>query len=214
MQLAERLVGAPQTAGQPSQSGGGMQSGGKQSARAAQQNAAIQGMQTNMIIAKTRLWIRKIFEFTHILYKQYGKDEMSAVGDSADGTKKVIVPKEILSLDYTLGIAGQGGPLDKETRRQDWQVLYQLLMQSPLVQGNLERVYAVLSSLLETYEVTEITRLIGTMDDAKQQQQSQQAAAQQKAQQDMQLAVMEHTDFTKAPPKPAQGAPPHGPTPS
>jgi hypothetical protein len=210
---ADRIAGAPAQGGTGSPSGQNMNMGGKQSAKAASQFAAIQGAQTNMIIARTRDWMLRCFEFAHMLYKQYGQDQMAVVTGEDGGTKKVTVPKELLSLDYTLGIAGQGGPLDKESRRQDWQILYQLLMQSPLVQGNLERVYAVLSSLLECYEVTEITRLIGTVDEAKQQQQSQAAGAQAKAQQDMALQILSHTDLKSAP-KPQPGAQAHGSPPS
>lgn len=192
-QLADRVVGAPQAGGQPSQSGGGMSGGGRVSARAAQQNAAIQGLQTNMVISRTRLWMLKIFQFAHMLYKQYGKDQMDAIGQSADGTKRITVPKEILGLDFTLGVAGQGGPLDKESRRQDWQVIYQLLMQNPLVQGDVGHIYGITASLLETFEVTEITRLIGTLDEAKQKQAQQQAAAQEKEKQDQVIQLLSHT---------------------
>lgn len=205
LQYADRVVGAPQVGGSPSQSGGSMSGSGRTSARQAAQVAAMQGLQTNMIISRTRMWMLRVFKYMHSLYKQYGKDQMDAIGQSADGTKRIQVPKEILCLDYALGIAGQGGPLDKESRRQDWQILYQFLMQNPLVQGSIDHVYACTASFLETFEVTEITRLIGTLDEAREKQQQQQQAQQAQQQQELAIQLASHAkvESTHAGPKAA-----------
>ena len=185
-QYASRVTGAPQSPGMPppgSISGGGQ----NRSARAAQQNAAIQGAQTNMSIQRVRRWILEVFVYIHNLYKQYGKNQMESVVAGVGGVQKVTIPKEILSLDYTLGIAGMGGPLDKENRRNELLGLASYLQQNPLMAGNLERIWALTQMILETFDIPEVTRLIGTQDEARQQAQAQAEAQQQ--QQQMQLAM-------------------------
>jgi hypothetical protein len=203
IQYASRITGAPQTAGNPP--AGSINGGGQQrSARAAQQQAAVQGMQTNMVISLVREWMLEIFDYIHGLYKQYGKNQMESVDQSSQGVKKVVIPKEVLCLDYTLGIAGMGGPLDKENRRNDMMMLANFLMQTPLMQGNLERIWAMASMIVETYDIPEVTRLIGTQDEAKQQAAQQAQAAQQQQQQQMVLAAMNHG---KVSPSKQQGPP-------
>jgi hypothetical protein len=215
---AKGIVGAPQIGGNPPMSGGGQTGGGgRQSARAAQSMAAVQGLQTNMIISRTRAWILSMFKFSHNLYRQYGKDQMSSVDStSTDGVKKVEIPREILSRDYTLAVAGQGGPLDKESRKEDNQVIFQMLMQNPLVQGNLERIYAITQDLLESYDKPEITRFIGTVEDAKKQQQMQAQAQQQQMQMQQMKEVLTHAKLGKdehAPKPPGGHGSPNGVSP-
>jgi hypothetical protein len=206
-QYAKSVVGAPQVGGNPPQSGGSTGGGGRQSARAAQSMAAVQGLQTNMIIARTRLWMLKMFKFSHNLYRQYGQDQLSSVDSTgSDGVKRVKIPREILSQDYTLAIAGMGGPLDKESRKEDNQVLYQMLMANPLVQGKLDRVYAITQDLLETYDKPEVTRFIGTMDEANQQMQQQAQAQQQAAQMQLTKDIITHAKIgAKNEPAKSQG---------
>ena len=192
-QQAERVVGAPQTSGSPPGSGssGGMSRG---SARQAQLQAAMQSQQTNMVLSRTRTWMLDIFQFIHLLYKQYGPDQMSVVNRSQEGVNSVTLPKEILNLDYTLGIAGQGGPLDKERTQELWQTLYQLVIQNPIVQSNPQLLYNAFTSLLETYDIPEITRIAGTMEDVKKYQEQQAAAAQAQQQAELMKQVLSHTN--------------------
>lgn len=184
---AARATGAPQTSGMPSAA-----SGGRISARAAQQMAAIQGMQTNKMLTRVRRWLLRIFKYSFALYIRYGKNQMDTVATTEAGNERITVPREILALDYTLGVAGLGGPLDKDARRQDAMLMYQMLSQSPLVSGNLPRMWSLMRMVLETFDVPEVTSLIGTMDQAAQQQQAQAQAAQQQGQQQMLMQVLSH----------------------
>lgn len=194
---AKGIVGAPQTPSMPSTGSGG---GGRQSARQAQQNAAINGMQTNMVITRVRRFMLETFKYVHGLYLQYGKSQMESVDQSSGGVKKVELPKEVLALDYTLSIAGMGGPLDKENRRNDLMMMAQYLAQLPLVQGNLARIWAIAAEVLATYDIPEVTRFIGTMEEAQQQQQAQAQAAQEQQKQQMMMQMISHADIG-----PAQG---------
>lgn len=179
MQLADRAVGSPQSAAAP------MQSGARQSARAAQAQQAILAMQSNSVISDTREWLLDIGNYTLGLYIQYGDDQMQAVVPTSQGQQTVQVPKEILSLNMTMGFSGGGGPFDKEQRKQDSLMLAQFLMPNPLVQGNLGRIWQLTRMVLETHDIPEVTAYIGTMQEAQQQ-----AAAMAKAQQDQQKQQM------------------------
>lgn len=198
--LAAKSIGAPQTAGMPSAG----QSGGRVSARAAQQAAALQGMQTNRMITRVRRWMQKAFQYTHMLYIKYGMDQMSMLSASAQGSETIQVPREILAQDYVVGVSGQGGPLDKESRRQDAMALYQLLMTNPLVQGSIDHVYNVTRNVIETFDYPDVTGFIGTLEQAQQMQQ-QQAIQQEKAQKDEMAAhIIDHADIGRIGP---QGVP-------
>jgi len=195
-QQADRVVGAPMTGSFPSpgqmQGGGGS---GRVSARAAQTQAAAQSQQTNKVLQRTRRWMLKMFKFTLLLYKQYAPGQLDVIMQAQEGAQKIQIPKEILSLDYTLTVAGSGGPLDKEKSQETAQGLYQQLMGNPLVQGDLSLVYNVTASLLEAHDIPEVTRYIGTLDQAKQKEQQRQQAQQMQQQMEMQKQVLSHTDI-------------------
>jgi hypothetical protein len=201
MALADRSIGAPAAPAMPPANAS---AGGKQSGKAMQQSAALQGMQTNRMIVKIRKWMQKVFKYTHLLYVKYGKDQMSMLQSSSQGSTEVQVPREILALNYNLGVAGSGGPLDKENSRQDAMALYQLLTPSPLVQGDMGHLYNVTRNVIEKFDYPEITQFIGTLDEAKQvqQQQAQAQAEQQKEQ--MAAHIIEHSKVgkVKQPPPP------------
>jgi hypothetical protein len=202
MMYAQAIMGAPAAMGPQQQ----QTSGGNRSARSAQQNAAVSGLPTNIILKRVRSWMQECLEYIHGLYIQYGKDQMEAVDHSPGGVQKVELPKEVLSLDYTLSIAGQGGPLDKENRRNDLLMFASFLQSNPLVQGNLPRIWALTALIAETYDLPEVTKFIGTMEEA--QQQGQQQAQQQEMQQKMQfaLAAMNHSKVEGAKPGGPAGA--------
>ncbi len=209
---AKQIMGAPQTAGIPTQGGSGGGGGNRQSARQAQQNSAIQGMQTNMVIKRVRTWMLEIFQYIHGLYIQYGKDQLKSVDQTPGGAQRVEIPKEVLALDYTLTIAGMGGPLDKESRRNDLMMMASFLMQLPLVQGNLARIWSIAAEVLSTYDIPEITRFLGTMEEAQQQQQQQAEAQQQQMQMQMAMAAINHGKAETSPGSAdSAGAPPHNP---
>lgn len=204
VQYAKTVVGAPQSPSMPQASGGG---GNRQSARQAQQNAAVQGMQTNMVISRVREWMLECFKYIHGLYIQYGKDQLESVDQTPGGAQKVEVPKEVLALDYTLTIAGMGGPLDKESRRNDLMMVASFLQNNPLVAGNLERVWSLTAEVLQTFDLPEVTKFIGTMEEAKQQAQAQAQAQQQQQQMELALAAVNHSKVkgSNNAPKPSAG---------
>jgi hypothetical protein len=105
---------------------------------------------------------------------QYGPDTSIVDTNVGGEPKKLIIPKEVLAQDYTITIAGQGGPLDKSTRTQEMQSLYALLMQNPLIGGHPVKIWALTRMLLEEYSRADILELIGTRDEAEQQEKLQQ----------------------------------------
>lgn len=214
LQYKDMATGAPQTGSIPQPGGGG---GNQRSARAAQTAAAIQSMMTNLVLRRVRAFVLQNFEYAASLTQQYGTNQVQAVEQNAQGAKTLTLPKEVLMLDYTYGVTGSGGPLDKEQRRQDMMLLTQLLLSTPLaalLQGNLPRVWTLARALLETFDIPEVTTYIGTMQEAMQQQQAQQEAAaqQQQAMQQAELMkqVFAHTDF-KAPTAPRSQSQPQRP---
>lgn len=189
-QYADMITGAPQSPGSPNNQ---PSLGGQISARAAGSIAAINGMQTNTVIRRTRIWMEKIFRYVHMLYKQYGPDQMESVEQTQSGVMKAVIPKETLGMDYTLTIAGNGGPLDKESRRNDIMSIFQTLLPLPLIEGNMERIWALADMFLETFDIPEVTRIIGTMEEAKQLGEQQAQAAAQQAQMQLASQVLSHT---------------------
>jgi hypothetical protein len=211
-QLADRAVGSPQAAAAP------VASGARQSARAAQAQQAILAMQSNSVITDAREWLLDLGNYTLGLYIQYGDDQMQAAMPTSQGTQTVTVPKEILSLDMTMGVSGGGGPFDKEQRKQDSLMLAQFLMPNPLVQGNLGRIWQMTRMVLETHDIPEVTAYIGTMQEAMQQAQAMAKAQQDAQKQQMLMQVISHAAFGKphpgapqAPQRPQAPAPPQAP---
>lgn len=190
-QMIDLVVASPQ-APPSAQPPGGVQ---QRSARAAQTDAMLRSLASNMVNRRVRKWLLRNFQFIHGLYIQLAPDQMETVTESPAGNKKVVVPKEVLGLDYTLGIAGMGGALDKEARRQDMLMLSQWLMATPLVQGNLQRIWTLARLVVETFDVPEVTSLIGTMEDAIQQAQTMQQAGEMQQKQQMLMAILSHGAF-------------------
>jgi hypothetical protein len=147
------------------------------------------------MIVRVRKWMQAAFKYSHMLYVKYGKDQMSMMRASNEGSVEVSVPREILAQNYILGIAGLGGPLDKEARRQDAMALYQTFMQNPLVQGNIEHVYNLSRNLMEQFDYPDTTGFLGTLEEAKQQQQMQGMQQQQAAKEEMAKSIIEHADI-------------------
>ena len=152
-------------------------------------------MASNMVNLRCRKWLLRNFKFIHSLYQQYAPDQMETVSQTSAGAQKVIIPKEILGLDFTLGIAGLGGALDKESRRTDMMMLGQWLMQTPLLQGNLPRIWTMARLVAETFDIPEVTALIGTMDDAIEQAKSQAEAAQAQEKKEFLMQILSHGKY-------------------
>ena len=169
------------------------------------------GLMTNLVLRRVRKFVLANFEYAASLTQQYGTDQVQTVQKTERGAQDITLPKEVLMLNYTYGVAGQGGPLDKEQRRQDMMLLTQILTMTPLsalMQGNLPRIWTLARALIETFDVPEVTTFIGTMQDAlaQQQAQQQQAAQQQQLMQQAELLkqVFSHTDFKPSPTAPKQ----------
>jgi hypothetical protein len=189
--MIESIVASPQAPAQPGSSGQSQQ----RSARAAQTDAMIRGMASNMINRRVRKWLLRNFQFIHGLYVQYAPNQTQTVEQIQGANKKVLIPKEVFGLDYTFGIAGMGGALDKEARRDQMLLLAQFLMQTPLVQGNLQRIWTLCRLVVETFDVPEVTSLIGTMDDAMAQAKSMAQAQQMNEKKQMLMQLLAHGKF-------------------
>jgi len=211
LQYAAKVTGAPQA----SSLAASAQSGGRVSARAAQSISAIQQMQTNMSLQRIRFWARAMVEYSHGLNIKYGPDQMEVVANSGGNPRKMIIPKELFFLDFTFGVVGQGGPLDKESRRQDILLLVRLIDQSPtlsaFVKGNPQHMWTISRMVLETFDIPEVTAIIGTMEEGVEHFEEQAKAQEQQQQQQMLLQLMSHSKIgpkgvPSGPAKPQGGA--------
>jgi hypothetical protein len=147
----------------------------------------------DLMAMQVRKWVEDIFYQWHHLNLQYGPDTFTTTSQTQDGQpEKLRLDKQVLAQDYELGAAGMSGPLDRDSRRDDILTLYSLLMQNPLVQGNLGRVWSTTMMVLEEYNRPDVPAIIGTMQDALQQQQAVQAAQQTALEVQMKLAAINH----------------------
>jgi hypothetical protein len=140
---------------------------------------------------------------------------MEVVANSGGNPRKMIIPKELFFLDFTFGVVGQGGPLDKESRRQDILLLVRLIDQSPtlsaFVKGNPQHMWTISRMVLETFDIPEVTAIIGTMEEGVEHFQEQAKAQEQQQQQQMLLQLMSHSKIgpkgvPSGPAKPQGGA--------
>jgi hypothetical protein len=162
--------------------------------QAYQQSANIR---LDLMALNVRTWIEDILWQWHHLNLQYGPDQFTTSATDQQGApQKLTVDKQVLAQDYELAVAGMSGPLDRDNRRSDTLTLYSLLMQNPLVQGNLSRVWSSTMMVLEEFNRPDVPAIIGTMQDAQQQQQAQQQAAAQQQQMQMKMTMMEHGNTT------------------
>jgi hypothetical protein len=137
--------------------------------------------------------LQAIFWQTHQLELQYAPENVPP--EDQQLTDETAVPKAILRLDYELGINGMGAPLDRQARRQELLFLYNMMMQNPLVQSDVARVFALTRRVLEEFEIEDTISIIGDEQSAQKMQQARAQAAQQQQQQ---------------PQRPGGGQPPHG----
>ena len=182
-----KIMASPQTPSLPS-TGGGQRMSRRQQA-AADQARSLANARTMM---RVRKWLLKCVKFSVGLYLQYGKSQMQ-VTQNEDGTpQQTPFPRELLAQDFTFGINGLGGVMDKEGRREDMLMLYDMGMKNPLVANDPKKVYMLTRQVWETFDIPEVTAILGTMEDAVQQAQMAQKAAQDKQVQDMALQVISH----------------------
>ena len=186
-----------------------------------QANQIATNVRLDRMALQIRLWMEDILWQVHQLNLQYGDDEQE---NDLNGTGIVTLSTDphtgkvkqhqisyaALAREYVFGVAGANGALDQDSERKDALQLYAMLLQNPLIQGNLKKIHAVTSHTLNKFNLPDITRFIGTIEEA-QQQQEQQAQAQQKAhQEEMQLQMMAHAakGDAKMPPPAQPGQPP------
>lgn len=191
--ILDRALGSPQVPGNASSPIGGAQ---QRSARAAQLSAQIQAMQTNRMMKRTRQWMADCLKYKNGLYVRYGADQLQTVSDQGGQPQRIVVPREILGLDYSFGISGMGGTLDKEGRRDSIAMITQLLLSTPmqaLVAGNMVRLWNLARLNLETQDIPDVTSIIGTLEEAVQLQQSQAQSQQEQTQLAALMQVLSHS---------------------
>lgn len=184
-------------------------SGGRQTRYQMQLAAAAVTVRLSLMASRLQRALRRIFKMTHELTLQYGPDQITVTvpapaqpqqpapasagelgaelqpvpgtppGAQAGMVQKVVLTKQILGLDYELGINGMGSPLDKQSRRQELLFLYNLLMQNPLLRASLQRIWALTQRVLEEFDINDTISVIGSQEQAAQlEQQMRQAQAQ------------------------------------
>lgn len=202
--VLDRAVGAPTTAAYANNAPVGGSS--QRSARAAMYQAQILGQQSNLVFTRVRRWMLKILKYKVGLYRQYGKNQIETIAQTQEGPQTVMVPQEILGLNYTFMVQGLGGAIDKESRRNDLAMLVQLLLTTPLsqlFQGDIAALWQLARMVIEAYDVADITGIIGTLDSQKAK-----AAAGARQQQTNALvdALMQVLSHSSSPPLKAPGS--------
>jgi hypothetical protein len=160
-----------------------------------QQYQQSSNIRMDLMAMQVRKWIEDILFQWHHLNLQYGPDTFTTTSQTQDGQpEKLQLDKSVLAQDYELAVAGMSGPLDRDNRRSDTLTLYSLLMQNPLVQTNMARVWAVTMMVLEEFNRPDVPAIIGTMQDAMQQQQAMQQGQVAQMEMQMKLAAVNHGD--------------------
>jgi hypothetical protein len=190
-----QIMASAQTPSLPSSSGGQRMSRRQQQAQ--DQARSLANARTMM---KARKFLLKCVKFSVGLYLQYGKSQMQVTQNVDGAPQQTPFPRELLAQDYTFGINGLGGVMDKEGRREDMLMLYDMGMKNPLIANDPKKVYMLTRQVWETFDIPEVTAILGTMEDAVQQAQVAQKAAQDKQIQDMALQVISHGAIKPNPP--------------
>ena len=197
-----------QIIGQSAPTMGAMNSS-RRTAKEVMQASAASNVRADLMAARIRSAAREVFWQIHHLKLQFGPDQMEVTDQVNGSPQRLMISKQILALDYDLGIAGQGGPLDKQGRQQDMMLVYSMLTQNPLVAQNPMHLYAVTRMVLEAIGVPDIQALIGTPEELQQQIQQQQAAAQKQQQVQQQLEMIRAQHGLESPKPAAAGAQQH-----
>lgn len=155
-----------------------------------QQRGMGSNVRIDMMASIVRDFAKEVLWQIHHLKLQYGPEELQTTQTVQGQPQVLIIPKNMLSLDYEFGIAGEGGPADKQARMQETMLMYSLLMQNPLVAGNPMHIYALTRHVLEVIGVSDIQTFIGTPDDIQKMIQGQQE--QQQFQQKLQMTLAQH----------------------
>ena len=172
-----------------------MSGSAKVPAKAQQSYQQSNNIRMDLMAMQVRKWLEDILFQWHHLNLQYGPDTFTTTSQTQDGQpEKLQLDKQVLAEDYELAVAGMSGPLDRDNRRSDTLTLYSLLMQNPLVQGNMSRTWSTTMMVLEEFNRPDVPAIIGTMQEAIQQQQVMAQAQQQQMEMQMKLASINHGD--------------------
>ena len=172
----------------------GVQASSRRTAKEIQQTSSSSNVRLDLMAARIRQAAKQVFWQIHHLKLQYGPETQEITAQVNGAPQRLKIDKKELALDYDLGIAGMGGPLDKQGRQQEMMLVYSMLTQNPIVANNPMHLYACTRMVLEAIGVADIQSLIGTPEELQQQIQQQQGGqqqaqqAQQKAQQDKLVA--------------------------
>lgn len=155
-----------------------------------QQRSSGSNVRIDMMANNVREFAKQVFWQIHHLKLQFGPDTFSTTVTVQGQPQKLELDKKILALDYEFGVAGEGGPVDKQSRLQETMLLYSMLMQNPLVAQNPMHIYALTRHVLEVIGVSDIQTFIGTPDDVQKMMQG--AQQQQQFQQKLQMMLAQH----------------------
>jgi hypothetical protein len=169
-------------------------SGSRKTAKEVQSSAQAGNVRLDLMAARIREAAKEVFWQIHHLKLQYGPDNQEITAQVNGQPQRLEISKADLALDYDLGIAGMGGPLDKQGRQQEMMLVYSMLTQNPIVQQDPMHLYALTRMVLEAIGVPDIQTLIGTPEELQQkvqQQQQQQQKVMQLQQSNVQAQAQE-----------------------
>ena len=178
----------------------GAQSSGRRTKAETTQQASSTGTRNDLVAIRFRIACRELLNFIHRLKKNYTDQQVTG----QDGQGELFsLPPDVLKLDFRIDVSGATDPVDADTRLNKDMGIYQMAMQSPIVQMDMLIQYKLLRKVLEAAGYADVDDLIGTVDQMQQKIQAQQQAAQQQAKQ--QAAMGQQPGQ-----KPQNGQQPHG----
>ena len=180
---------------------------GRKSATEVKISSGAASVRANQIAMLLRLASRSVLEFIRKLKLQY---------DWEPDPFGMPMTKELLSKPYKMDVSGTSDPLDKQASVEEALGAYNLLKDSPIVQGNLMRRYNLDRFVAERIGVPNIEALLGRPEETQQAMQQQQQMNEQKMdlEKRMEEAKINETNAKAGiPPQqgPPQGGQPPGP---
>lgn len=166
--------------GQPAMGGA---SSGRRSATELRQRNSAQGTRLDLICKEFRTTLIQVFNFVHSLNKQYLQTPLT----TGDGPDKLVLPLEVLALDYSISVVGATDPIDSITRRNENMSFIQMVGQMfPFVMQDPVKAYRLGLILFDSFGRSDASSILGTEEEAK--QRGEQQAQQQAQMQQMQMA--------------------------
>jgi hypothetical protein len=163
---------------------------GRRTKAEVQQTSVGSSVRLDLMAANIRQFAMEVFWQIHHLKLQYGPDQLQTTQNVNGQPEKLMIPKEVLKLDYDFGISGMGGPLDKQNVMNEVMLTYSMLMQNPIVMQNPMHIYSVTRMVLDAIGRQDIESLIGTPQDIQKMMEAQQK--QQQFQQQLQMTLAQH----------------------